>query len=812
VPLDPGSSEKAISHNIAELKRAGHPTDQAAAIAYKQAGKDAALRCGTALDGEVKGGAAGVMLMNGDGKMLFIRRSQDEKNYAGYWALPGGGVNTGESHEQAADREATEEVGYKPNGAKKVLDRALTPLGIDFRTFVAGCDEFTPTLNPEHDAYTWADPIKPPSPLHPGVEKTLKDRVGVTRDMDPAEWEQMRSAFVKWTREEEREPEHAEDTGSHKNEFVTKRRMAWHAKRMAELQGQGKSREEASRQAMKEAQQQDFNSEWLEYKRARFGNSAEDSRKDDLRRKALEYRDRAQQLHRQGDHRQARDLEDMAKNLEHRASMASDQRIALDYNCRIALDKNSQRFVDKDGHLHVKHNPITKANVGEYYGHEIPEEDVNGQPLHLEPNRRYRLLRHPDELAKGAHTLNGKPLLIVHQPVSPDAHPHHKTVGSVGTTAEWDEPYIYNDLTVWTGEGLDAINSNKQKQLSAGYRYKPEMTPGTYLGTPYDGIMRDIEFNHVALVEEGRAGADVVVGDSVPKPKNGEVFMKPNAVLTRKALFAAGAVSAYLLPRMAQDSRVDITPWFRGVTATNFATHVPKILSRAEKLKLAKDANIDDLEDLLDMVAEKDVAEGADTDPSSGLPMNAAEMEKKAKDAAAEEEEKKAKDRKARDEKGKEFLKSKLSAEDMAAYDEMMGEAEDESAEENGEGKPAAKDKHGMDSVPRSEMEKAIAEATKNSVKLANDIAAAREYVQPYVGKLAMDSATCPEDIYKAALGILKVTTDGIHPSAFKTILGMQPKKDRAAPAPRIAADASVTKKGFTERFGDSLDHIVVSA
>ena len=39
MPLESGSSESVISRNIAELIKAGHPKDQAAAIAYKKAGK-----------------------------------------------------------------------------------------------------------------------------------------------------------------------------------------------------------------------------------------------------------------------------------------------------------------------------------------------------------------------------------------------------------------------------------------------------------------------------------------------------------------------------------------------------------------------------------------------------------------------------------------------------------------------------------------------------------------------------------------------------------------------------------------------------
>ncbi len=39
------------------------------------------------------------------------------------------------------------------------------------------------------------------------------------------------------------------------------------------------------------------------------------------------------------------------------------------------------------------------------------------------------------------------------------------------------------------------------------------MEKGKFMGEPYDGIMTDIYVDHVALVEQGRAGHDVRVAD-----------------------------------------------------------------------------------------------------------------------------------------------------------------------------------------------------------------------------------------------------------------------------------------------------------
>ena len=175
---------------------------------------------------------------------------------------------------------------------------------------------------------------------------------------------------------------------------------------------------------------------------------------------------------------------------------------------RFAFDATVRRY-DQDGRLHVSVANLSKAAVNGYLGSEIPDGDRMG----LEPGREYKLLRHPDELSKAAATFRNVPLLSQHVPVSADEHRPELVVGCVGSDARFEAPFLKASLVIWDGGAIAGIESEEQRELSCGYRYRPDMTPGTYQGQRYDGVMRSIVANHVALVEEGRVGPEAVVGD-----------------------------------------------------------------------------------------------------------------------------------------------------------------------------------------------------------------------------------------------------------------------------------------------------------
>lgn len=160
--------------------------------------------------------------------------------------------------------------------------------------------------------------------------------------------------------------------------------------------------------------------------------------------------------------------------------------------------------------MHVPRCRISKANVCPYWGREIP----GWQELGLDANRQYRMYRDPQALAEAARTFNNVPLLMDHVIVTADKMDPQLIAGTVSNPV-FEHPYLYGDVTAWTRDAIEGIETNEQKELSCAYRYVASMIPGTTGdGVPFDGrMMGPIQANHVALVAKGRAGPDVVVAD-----------------------------------------------------------------------------------------------------------------------------------------------------------------------------------------------------------------------------------------------------------------------------------------------------------
>ena len=461
------------------------------------------------------------------------------------------------------------------------------------------------------------------------------------------------------------------------------------------------------------------------------------------------------------------------------------QPLAMDAKPAIlALDRASVRSVDQDGRLHVAITNISKANICPYRGSEIP----NGEELGLDPDKIYMLYRDPEELAKGAETFNNIPVLDRHIPVHVTDPQQEYVIGSTGTDAKFDSPYLMNSMVIWTNKAIDNINSKKQQEISCAYRYEPDMTSGNINGEHFDGIMRNIRGNHVAIVTEGRAGPDVVVGDSKTLESKQIMTHSKKAAKVKGALLSA-------LPKLASDSAL-IDNVLQGVKKSNFKMKKYEIVSGLKPM-LASDAELSDLVELLDKLDDSKEADEHDDEPvevaEDADPID--EILDLIRGKVSDEE--------------LEAVKAKIEACLKPAEDEEsdIGEADvaqDEPPEFEGKPENPIAKKDEEKPMGKAAMDAAlnrVKEETRNeTLKHFRAIAAAEEEVRPFVGKLAIaqDSA---EDVYKAALITMGKDVKGVHPSAYRHILLAQAKPNQSH---EMANDSSFyASEGFDKEFLD---------
>ncbi|MEN4917563.1 DUF2213 domain-containing protein [Achromobacter spanius] len=155
----------------------------------------------------------------------------------------------------------------------------------------------------------------------------------------------------------------------------------------------------------------------------------------------------------------------------------------------------------------MRDNPITKVGVFPYLGREIGAPD---------PDRIYMVYRPQEELEKPETiaSANLVPWIDEHEFLGKDGTPPEKkgVQGTTGESARFDYPYIRNSIRAYSGFMQNLIDRGKV-ELSPSYRCWYDFTEGVFDGKQYQVIQRDIRFNHLASVKEGRTGPDVAVQD-----------------------------------------------------------------------------------------------------------------------------------------------------------------------------------------------------------------------------------------------------------------------------------------------------------
>lgn len=383
---------------------------------------------------------------------------------------------------------------------------------------------------------------------------------------------------------------------------------------------------------------------------------------------------------------------------------------------------------------------ISKAGVNPYYGREIP----NWTALGIQPDRIYMMLRHPDELAAAADTFNNLPLLDEHLHVTADRPVSERVVGATGSNCRFNDPYLQNSIAVWPSHAIQAIASRALAQLSAAYRYVADMTPGIFRGLRYDGIMRNIVGNHVALVAEGRAGPDVMVADAK---------LETHAMIrSRRALVLQGALTGVLGPLLAADKSLDLTAQLEPVNAANMVTladslagsivaSAAPLLAADTTLEVATVAGVIRAVAALPADADDTIAADAQVAPPTVLVLNTPAPAAPTADPAPQ-------------------------------------------------------------GITQAAMDAALQRVRAETLAESAAIRDAMRAVEPFVGEVtaAMDSAAA---IYKLALDKAGVDLTGVDASAYRAMVGLLPKPGAGDPPPAAFDHASVksAQADFAARF-----------
>lgn len=175
-------------------------------------------------------------------------------------------------------------------------------------------------------------------------------------------------------------------------------------------------------------------------------------------------------------------------------------------------DASKRRMTD-EGFMITPAN-ISRTGIQEYGARELGIEGTN---------RTIRLYRPPEEVFKPeSYSTFERQTLTNDHPSTSDgvtaSNYRSVTSGDVHDVAPaGDGINLGANLYFKDASTIEMVVTYDKSQLSCGYSFDLDMTPGTTPdGQAYDGVMRDIVGNHVAIVWQARGGPGLRVADKKP--------------------------------------------------------------------------------------------------------------------------------------------------------------------------------------------------------------------------------------------------------------------------------------------------------
>lgn len=179
-------------------------------------------------------------------------------------------------------------------------------------------------------------------------------------------------------------------------------------------------------------------------------------------------------------------------------------------------------------------------------------------------------------------------------------------VGYTGSEIAKLGDFVKCGITIYDKATIDGVMEGSKKELSGGYTCDIEMTPGIYKGMQYDAIQRNIRYNHLAVVKDGRAGheasikldsqdAVMVEEDAKNEPENDQKEKKDSAkeknqVISTKEIEKGESI----MPKL----KIDSVEYELPEAVANFISKSDSVLSEMKKQNDQLQAKFDAMEAL----------------------------------------------------------------------------------------------------------------------------------------------------------------------------------------------------------------------
>lgn len=234
-------------------------------------------------------------------------------------------------------------------------------------------------------------------------------------------------------------------------------------------------------------------------------------------------------------------------------------------------------FDDQTGFLYVYRVPIAGAMVQKYVKSDGSEE--------MEAKL-------PEEILSDAtvSSANSKPVTDGHHGLVTKDNSHDLLKGFTASNGHVEGNMLYNDITITDPNLISQIKSGDKRELSIGFETQMDPTSGTYNGTKYDAVQRNIRINHVAVVPKGRAGHEVrLIGDSAEAVEQVEPSEEKGNQMETRVVRADGQNITVAADDVEKITKLDADNSAKAKQITDLDAQIKKLQS--EKAQLQGDAD-----------------------------------------------------------------------------------------------------------------------------------------------------------------------------------------------------------------------------